>query len=147
MKTRLILTTVFAIILFAVAGHAQNIVAFDSHGVENQLSPSRSGKLPTLDAKIGRPIKIVIDPVETRKSTPALFGAVSGGKTFKAMPCGLGGRVGTKAANEKMEVYIRIELENTLISSYSISGHSGSCGVLGLRLNGTEYFAKVRLVK
>ena len=146
MNMRILLTTVFAIMLFAVAASAQNVVAFDSHGVGHQLSASRSSEAPMmLDALAGKPIKVVIHFAKAGKSTPILNLAPSKGKTFKILPCGPGESLAAGNATAKMEVYLQIELENTLISNYSISGNVGSCRLVSLRLaNGAEYRAKLR---
>lgn len=147
MKTRLFLTTVFAIMLFAVAGNAQaNLVRFNSHSSGSPLSTSRSGGM-MLDALHGKPIKVVIHLAKSDKSTPKLLEAVVKGKTFKAIPCGPGERVNALSDSGKVEAYVEIQLQNTLVSNYSISGHAGSCGLLSIRLwNGTEYFGKIRFV-
>lgn len=146
MKSRIILTTVFAIMLFAMAGSAQSLVRFNSHSVDYPLSPSRSGA-PMIDALAGKPVKVVIHFAKMSKASPKLFLAVANGKTFKVIPCGPGESVAPRDSSGKMEVYLQIQLENTLISGYSVSGQPGSCGLLTLRLsNGSEYFGKLRFV-
>lgn len=143
MKTRLFLTTLFAIMLFAVAGNAQTLVRFNSHSIDPSLSQSGSNEVPTVDAVMGKPIRVVIDFVKAGTSTPELLLSPSNGVTFKNVPCGRGETV--LVSGKKVQVYLEIELENTLVSSYSISGHAGSCRLLNVRLaNGAEYRAKLR---
>ena len=146
MKMRLITTTVFAIMLFAVGASAQRVVGIDSNSTEHTLSSSRAGSVPMLDALVGKPVKVVIDFAETRKSTPKLLDAAVKGKVFKILPCGPVEALATAGDTGKMQVYLEIKLEDTLISSYSISGHAGACRLVSLRLaNGSEYRAKLRL--
>jgi type VI protein secretion system component Hcp len=147
MKMKLLLTTVFAIMLFAVAGNAQQkLIMFDSHSTDYAMSPSRTAA-PMIDALAGKPIKVVIHFAKMSKATPKLFLAGAPGMTFKAVPCEPDGRVAARESVEKMEVYLEIRLQNALVSNYSVSGQPGSCGLLGLRLsNGAEYFAKLRFV-
>ena len=147
MKTRLLLTTVFAIMLFAVTGSAQQrLIMFDSHSVSYPMSTSRAGA-PMAEALEGKPVRVVIHFAKSGKSMPNLLVAPVKEKTFKIIPCGAGEPVVAKNSAARMEVYLEFELSNTLISSYSISGHSGSCGLLGIRLaNGTDHFARLRFV-
>lgn len=144
MKTKIILTSVFAIMLFAVAANAQaSIVRFNSHTPSTPVVLARSGETPTIDMTGSRPIKIVIDPVRTDRATPALLLSPSKGVTFKNVPCGTGEKV--LVSNKPMQVYLEIELQNTLVSSYSISGHAGSCRLMSIRLsNGDEYRGRLR---
>ena len=147
MKTRLILTTVFAIILFAVAGNAQTLVRFNSHSIDVPLSTSRAGA-PIFDALAGQPIKVAIHFAKMSKASPKLFLAAVSGKTFKAIPCGPNEAVATGGSTARMEVYLQIELQNALVSGYSVSGRPGSCGLLSIRLaDGTEHFGKLRFVR
>jgi hypothetical protein len=143
MKARLFLTTLFGIMLFAVSGNAQSLVRFNTHSIGPSVSPSSSGEIPTIDAVSGKPIRVVIDFVKSGKSTPALLLSPSKGVTFKNIPCGPGERI--LVSNRTVQVYLEIELENALISSYSISGHAGSCRLLSVRLaDGNQYGAKLR---
>jgi type VI secretion system secreted protein Hcp len=104
------------------AGHEKWIELDSAQLGVNRHIASATGRGSNREASAPSVSEIVITKVQDCASTSLFKASLWGeGKEVKIDFC--------KTDKDKIEPYLQVQLENTLVSSYSVSGHGGGDGV------------------
>ena len=144
MKTRIIFTSLFAIMMFGVMANGQNGRLFVGTDVGVFVTPARtpSSELPTLNLIAGQPIRINVAVRKDEKKDDIIVGAGAQPhvKTTQ-IPCESVPSTSVRKGNSE---YMTITFPDLIVSSTEVSWKN-TCRLLTIKMqDGKEYRARLR---
>jgi hypothetical protein len=138
MKKGVILSSLFAIMLFVGTTSAQHIKAFDGRNSSLIIPVVQSSAMPTLDLVAGEPIRLQVAKMRTANNLKQMALAVH---TYPA-PCE--GELFVRKGGGTQQEYMTITLNDVFISATE-AGWKGTCRILDVKFkSGKNYQARVR---